>query len=521
MVVADTFFRPDMWIATHGDTPGWPLAMALPGLVGGRFATGNAWCVAISFHIGLLALFFDVARLTVRRFLEFGPGRAALAAWAFVLAALAVELSWTLLPTLLLIEEPQYYVLAAAFLALGVGLIEKRADPGLLAAATLMAITAYLFKTSFVVYAPSYLLVAGWLVFAGSGKWTVDRPAVLRFGTIVLSLAAVVLIWKLVAPPGRCQADTGAMIVRLLSDEPVHGIPFSRFAAEVLSRMTHFVLAWKLPFTLAALAGFALFVRHRVFTPLVLALCGLWLLFYIGVVSGMATCFTASEIEKLASVQRYTRVPLRLTQTAGAFLLLIAVSSYAARFGDLLRSSRALIGGLWIAVAVLGGWQVDRGMRSIHEVEQRTDVDAGFRQRVAAAREDVRLLIAEPAAAGHGARRILYFGPPPNVEMVAADFDGLGSRRGGPLRRLVAESQPLDPPLSERDTIAASLPGFDAIAIVGGPGATLRAIPAIAGALADCRSGTEGYLLIRQASGPAEWRCRPRNASTKADEKTR
>jgi len=56
IVVTDVIFRDDMWVATRGDTPGWALLMAFPGLISGYFSTEDAWAVAIAIHIGLLAL---------------------------------------------------------------------------------------------------------------------------------------------------------------------------------------------------------------------------------------------------------------------------------------------------------------------------------------------------------------------------------------------------------------------------------------------------------------------------------
>lgn len=519
MVVSDAIFRPDMWISTRGYTPGWPLAMALPDLIGGHFATEDAWAASMSLHIGLLALIFDVARLGVRRFLELGPIRTSLAAWAFLLSVMALELSWSAIPTLLLVEEPQYYFLSAGFLAIGVGLIEKRADPALLLAATLTMVAAYLFKSSFLPYAPSYLLMAGYLVFAENGRWAFDRRAAGRFAAIVLAIAAPILLWKLAGPHGRCQADVGAMVSRLMANEPVYGIPFDRFAGLVLNRMTQFALGWKLPVTLAAVAGFALFVRQRFFLPALLALIGLWLLYYTGIVSGMAACFTPTEIEKLASVQRYTRVPLRLFQTLGVVMLMVAALHAFGRletFGRLrswLGTGRSALVGLSLAVSVLGAWQIDRGLHSIRAVEQRSDIRADFKQRVEAARNDVRLLAERPSAMGRSAVRVLYFAPPPTTESVVANFYGLGDRRGGPLRHIDAESRL---PGSSPDPVETvrSLAKFDAIGIVGQPGPGLLAVPAVAAALRGCRAGDAGYLLLRAATETG-WHCVPRQWETR------
>lgn len=509
MVAADAYFQPDMWIATRGDTPGWPLAMALPGFIGGRFFTEDAWAVAMTLHLGLLAMFFDFVRSSVRRFLGFAGGRAALAGWFILLALLAIELSWRLIPTLLLIEEPQYYFLAAAFVALGIGLLEKRVDGDLLCAATLMAIGAYLFKTSFVVYAPSYLLMAAYAVMASRGRWIPDREAVLRIGGASLAIVAAMAIWKFAAPPGRCQSDTLGMVARLVAGEPVYGIPFDVFLGNVFGRMAEFVLAWKLPVTLAALLGFLLFVRLGLFWAAAAAVAMLALFFFAGMVSGMASCFTAEEVEKLASVQRYTRVPMRLVQTCGILLLIVAACGIAARFAPRLLAGRAAAVCLAAAIAVLGAWQVDRGLRAIRLVQERTDFDADFRQRVAGGTNDARLLMSDPA---FGSRerpiRVLFIGPPPAVEQVTANFTGLGRERGEMLRHIDSEYRAAEP---GRNDMATLLALFDAIGIIGEPGPVISTTPAIASAIQGCGPGPVGYLLIRDP-GTTAWRCLPRRA---------
>ena len=508
MVVTDSVYRPDMWIATRGDTPGWPLAMALPGLIGGRFSAETAWAAAIFLHIGLLALFFDIARLVFRRGAAAGLVNASLLAWVFVLAALGIELSWSLFPTLLLVEEPQYYFLAAGFLTVVAGAYLEDRSTALVVAAALMMVAAYLVKMSLVAFVPAFLIAAAFWLWRGGAR--PDRTAVAGIGAIVAALVGIVLIWKIAAPPGRCQADMASMVARLMSNEPVHGTPFAAFAADVGARALDFALAWKFPVTLAALAGIAVFARRRAFWAILAALSALWVLFYAGMVTGMASCFSATEIENLASVQRYTRVPLRLTQTVGVFLLLIAAASAAAplirRVDGRPGTRRVVTVSACLAIAVLAAWQVRQGWSSIDLVRTRTNIDAAFQRSVHATKADVAALAPDGRAAPV---QVLYLTVPPFVERVAANYHGLGSARGEPLRRVVASSYRIDAGPDSADGLRAEVRRMDAVVIAGAPGAAARAVPEIRAALSGCTPGADGYVLVRRAGGRALV-CRPR-----------
>jgi hypothetical protein len=507
IVVADAIYRPDMWIATRGDVPGWPLAMALPSFVSGTFDAPDAWAVAISLHVALLALLYDLARILFRDLAKAGEGAARLAAWVFVLLALGAELTWTLLPELLLIEEPQYFFLAGGFLAVGTGIATQRPGPAL-AASTLLMAAAFVFKTSFVAFAPAYLLSVAYLLFAVGAGWRIDGRRLFALAGIVSALVAVSLAWSWAAPSARCQADTLGIVARLASNEPVHGIPFGRFAADVLARMTEFGLAWKLPVTVAALAGMLAFARTRLFAIIALGVVGTWVAFYAGVVSGMATCFSESEIAQLASVQRYTRVPLRLTQTIGIVLLLAATAHVAGRRPALM-NARPAFAALAAAVVLLGAFQLYRSHQVVRHVALRENIDPAFRLRADASKRDVAILKAMRPAGPENPSRILYFAPRPDVDRVAANYHGLGTRRGDPLRIVTADRAAPTTLWDLPESVISALADSDAVVLLRPPEAELRSIPALAAALDGCSRGEAGYLLLRAESG--EFTCRSRS----------
>lgn len=511
IVVTDVIFNNEMWVATRGDTPGWALLMAFPGLIGGNFYPEDAWTVAIALHIGLLALFYDVVLRSLQKLETFSKINLLLAAWVVVLVLLTLELSWRLVPSLLLIEEPQYYFLAAGFLAIATGVIEKQRDM-LLLAATLFMATAWLFKTSFVVYAPSYFIGAWYLMFSlESGGQLNRRNAVLFISTIAF-LVLLMGLWSLVGDSGRCQANTAEMIMRIFSDAPVlKGLSFSEFASRVFDRITDFVFAWKLPVTIAALIGVVIFARKRVFWIILLSLGGLWLAFYFGLVSGMAACFSDSEISSLASVQRYSRVPLRLTQTIGLFLLLFGVTRYFRNASVFLMSPTLMTVGLMIILIVLGGYQVIRSAGIIKDLETRSNVNPDYRRKIQSAKNDVDLLLGLYGKKTERPVKILYLSIPPHVERVSANFHGLGNRRDAPLRRVLADSYDLKLGGKTYYGLAPSFNNINAIAITGSKENAIKLFSDLRVVLKDCVAGNSGYLIYRMKSG-AGTTCLPRMA---------
>ena len=510
MVATDALYRPEMSLPTVGYTPGWPLAMAFTGFLSGAFAAADAWSAAIAIHLGLLAMLFDLIRAILRKLGRFDDRTADLFAWCILLAALAAELTWTLLPKLLLVEEPQFYFLAAGILALGFGFVSGLIGPAL-AAATLMMTTAYLFKTSFVAYAPAFLLGAAYLICTADGRFSIGRQEIARLSAVIAALVVPIAFWQLSAPPALCHADTGGMVARLLTGAPVHGVPLDRFAADVLKRMAGFAAGWKLPLTLASLFGIALFVHRRIGVVVLVVLTVMWGAFYVGLVGGMAACFSADEIDALASVQRYSRVPLRLTQTVGIIFLVAAAAAFvAARASAHGATNRTTFGAAIALIAVLAAYQAHVGGDVIRHVAERENIDSDFRNRVQSAKRDVALLAAARPS-GDGPLRIMYLTVPPWVEWVAANYHGLGARRGDPARRIVAQAVQITPSRDETTLPLQSLKGLDALVLTGPPGPAVRALPEIAAAIADCPEGDAGRLLIRPAPGAA-FACRPRFA---------
>ncbi|MGB0575391.1 MAG: hypothetical protein ACPGPC_04440 [Alphaproteobacteria bacterium] len=379
-------------------------------------------------------------------------------------------------------------------------------------AVMILVITAWLFKTSLVVYAPSLFLSVGFLLFFSESGGRFNPRNVVLFSGSILFLLAFIALWSSFGVSGCCQANLSGMILRVFSDVPVRGgISFPEFAARVLSSIFNFAITWKMPVTVVALLGCLAFIRHRVFWIILLSVSGFWLALYVGVVSGIAACFTEYEISNLASVQRYSRVPLRLTQTIGVFLLLFATISYFRKSSLVFPNGKVTTLGLIGILIALVSFQGIRSSGIVKNIEVRTNVASAFKQKVWAAKNDVDFLLQVFNDKAGRPIRILYLAKAPFVERVSANFHGLGNRRAENIRRLIADSY--DSAAGSK-TYLGFRPDFaylDAVAITTSAEEAIKLFPSMKSALKNCVAGNSGYLLYRMKPR-AELVCRPRMA---------
>ncbi|MEQ9125902.1 MAG: hypothetical protein RIM80_25445, partial [Alphaproteobacteria bacterium] len=153
------------------------------------------------------------------------------------------------------------------------------------------------------------------------------------------------------------------------------------------------------------------------------------LAFYVGMLGGMAACFSEHEISIFASVQRYTRVPVRLTQTTGLFMALAGAAVFVGMLGERgrLPSAARTTACLAALIAALAAWQVHRGYRSILDVEARANLAEDDRRHIRIAQNDIETVLARFRGVAPEPHMLFYFSSPPHTEPVAAQFAGLGA----------------------------------------------------------------------------------------------
>lgn len=408
-VAAGQLDAPDFVNVMRGYTPGWVLALAYPNLMLGANDGAHAAVMPLLMHVAMLALVHDVvADRLVRAGWRTGP--AAWAGWLCILLALSVEATWKLAPTNLLIEKPQIYALAAClFLALtleGAKAAPRRAGLHL----GLAFAAGYLVKTSMLAFAAPLLLLWLGARTPGAHGYAAWRQALHGGAIMAAVILPVWLTWRLHGAAQDCMANPLMMFGGLWQG----GASLER-ATDLARRFGQaewdYVRGYKFPLTVVAAAGLAAVLAVRRLRLLPLAL-GAYLVLYFGALYAYhLDCFGEYYFQTLNSIDRFTRVPLRVIHLAGLILPLLAIAPRLAGIANGRRVGIALAA----AALSLGGWQAYQLGRSFEAMATRFDATAEQRETVLRMRGESERVAAVVAMRPELGRR---------VQMIAQHSDG-------------------------------------------------------------------------------------------------
>ena len=506
----------------HADYPmGWPLTLVLPAVLAGRFDEGLAAAAPFVMHLALVSLLFDVVCRALEHGLAVPAKRARVLGWLVVLAMLLAEATGKLWPINLLIEPPQVYGLVA-MLAIAVAMLQDEGNRTAFAVSMgVIFASQYLMKMAILTFAPVLAVLAVLLAVHGGAR--VDAGTLgtrlrtgLRFGaTMLIPGALMVLLWRQTGPPASCLTSPVAVLqpdqmALLLSPEAVD--LGRRFTAAVWAYLS----TYKAPLTVLAAAGMAWgFTSRRQYgVPLLVVLYAggyLFALYWYHL-----TCWSDISAHTLYSIERYTRVPVRLFHAVGLLLVVLRTIDLAAsgRFAWLraLFDDRRLFLAAAVTVAVLAAWQVGQVDRTV--VDMATRKDQNMYQPL------VRI---PPDAARIRAMRGNELPPHPRVALIdqewpvdawkIANYYAIGTEFGGPLKdftvihylrwetRAGAEHQEVLP-AEVLDVLA----GVDLVWPVA---LTDRFRDALAPHIADpkCRDNPTAFFLLPQGRAPLSFTC--------------
>ncbi|TAN63608.1 MAG: hypothetical protein EPN20_09355 [Magnetospirillum sp.] len=367
-----------------GYTPGWALVLAFPNLLlGGTFEI-HASVMPFVMHAAFCGLVYDVACHLYQHRRGGNAPEAGLVAWIIVLGLLAVEASWKLVPTHLLIEEPQSYGLAACFLLLLAGLrgvLDWRR--GCIFTALILA-GGYIIKIPILALAGPLALAWAWIGLRQRHQigWT---GLIVHMAALAAPVSAAYLLWRLTGKPESCISDPMAMLGGA-------SLEMER-ALDLAKRMSRYVgeylLGYKFFLTGIGLVGLAIVAASRRIYPLVICLA-LYLAIYFGSLYVYHLyCFGEYYFLNLNSPDRFTRVPLRVIHIVGT--LVVGVEALAVLAGHL-RPNRYKAAGFAL-VALLAGWQVRQMERSLQSMASRFDATPGWLGEVRLFRREADLLV--------------------------------------------------------------------------------------------------------------------------------
>ncbi|MBX9633921.1 MAG: hypothetical protein K2X44_02975, partial [Magnetospirillum sp.] len=341
-----------------------------------------------------------------------------------ILAALAVEASWKLAPTNLLIEKPQIYALAACvFLCVlagerKIGLTRTGLHLGLAFSA------GYLVKVSMLAFAPALALLWAFITLQRYRR----GEKILALAAAAMALAAPVLltlgIWKVIGPSHGCMSDPLAVFASLLggnSDGSARDLLVRFVGAEL-----DYLHAFKLPLTMAAGAGLALTLLSPRLAAIPLALA-LYVALYFGALYAYHLgCFGAYYFQELNSIDRFTRVPLRVLHLTG---LILPALAFAPRLSAC-TVRRGTVAILAVIVLALGARQVQQLNHSFATMANREDSTPEQVAMVRTIRSEAALVSAAVQHRPELARRPLMIAQGSSgYEVVIANYFALGQFR--------------------------------------------------------------------------------------------
>ena len=359
------FNSPSISNMVLGYPPGWPIALAFPNLLWGSFDASRCTAMFVLIHIAALGLVYDVlmAKLSLA---GWSLKSARLGSWCVLLMALTVEATWKLVPTNLLIEEPQTYCLIACVL-LTLAAIDK--DTSLPRTGGLVGVifsVSYLIKVSMLAFSlPLLILWAVPTTLRLRNRW---QQALLGLVALGLPILVVYGVWTVFGPPQGCLSNPLSVIHDFMNDSASADRALDlwhRFSAAELD----YIQTYKYPLTVLAGLGLvtAFFSRHLAMVPI--ALTVYCVLYFGALYIYHLDCFGDYYFKTLNSIDRFTRVPLRLIHLCGLVLPVLALAHcVAAKAGQ-----RGGMIAMALIIVVLGGWQLRQINASFTSTATRID----------------------------------------------------------------------------------------------------------------------------------------------------
>jgi hypothetical protein len=369
-------------------TPGWQLMLLLPWQISGREDFGLSAAAPFVLHVTVIALMYDFVVFRLRHRIDMSRLMAALCGWAFILLFLTAEGMGRLWTYTLLIEQPQIYSYATVLLLIFAAETSPQDRRPLYTAAGVILASAYLYKVAALVFVPAVIGLACLLLFERT-KAVPDR---IRNGVLTGTLLAGPILVAAASWSMAMQSDHCSPLP--LSAEQfakAASLDWRDLAVRFSAAVRDYAASYKLILTAAAALGVATTLyagKYRATLVLVLSSAAYFLLLYLY----HLTCFGPYYFENLASIERFTRVPLQAFHALGLVMLSESALGFFARKNRRGSARRPLsvrsswmAAGLAVAVLVMMGWQARQVDRSVADMTARTY--QGIDPRIAEARQ--------------------------------------------------------------------------------------------------------------------------------------
>ena len=327
----DALFYPGMSYLHPEYPPGWRLLAAYPSFLIGSFNEYHALFLLSIFHFCVLGLVYETTILSFESSTFLSRNKKKLISWLILLLLISVEVTWQLLPTDMLIERPQIYVMVASILLAVIATESKDGYLNLGIQLGLLMAFGYLLKSAMLVFFPSFLIILGYLAFK-------DMRPIRRFPIknlirifsffrvflyAIVPIIFVYLFWSELKTVSRCTSS----VVHLLGWDSFVLITTDnagQLANDFIKAIFEYLIAYKLPITLLALISLFVALRDRKLRIVTLSFFVFFVTYLLALYWNYLIC-SENFNKYLSSLERYVRVPLRTLHLVGLMIGLIMI----------------------------------------------------------------------------------------------------------------------------------------------------------------------------------------------------
>ena len=327
----DALFYPEMSYVHPEYPPGWRLLLAYPSFLRGGFNEYHSLFLLSVMHFSVLGLVYETTILKLESQTFLSGNNKKLISWLILLLLISVEATWKLIPTDMLIERPQIYVIVASTLIAMIAIESRNSHLILGIQLGLLMAFGYLLKSAMLVFVPSLLIILGYLAFTNMPlirrfpyKNLIHIFSFLRFFLYaIVPIIFVYLFWSELKTASRCTSA----VVHLLSWDSFVLITTdnaAQLANDFIKAIFEYLIAYKLPITLFALISLFVALRDPKLRIVTLFLFVFFATYLVALYWNYLIC--SEDFNKyLSSLERYVRVPLRTLHLVGVMVGFIMI----------------------------------------------------------------------------------------------------------------------------------------------------------------------------------------------------
>ena len=382
-------------------TPGWRLLSAYPSLLQGKFNEYHGLFMLSILHFSFLGLVYESIYIILKNRLQASKFDIRILTWAILLLLILAEATWKLIPTDMLVERPQIYLICSCILILVIATELKKYWLILAGSLGILISFGYLIKSSMIVFIPTSLIIASYFIYtqltsfikaSASPKKKLFDSLLLVF-LITVPVVTTYVIWSEFKTTSRCTTS----LIKLLDPELLARISLDKagqLAKDFISAIFKYLINYKLPITLISLISLLCLLSAPKWRVTAIAILSFCVVYGTSLYWNYLMCGDGFN-SYLSSLERYIRIPLRVLHLTGLLFGLILITL---KFKKQLKylfdvnGTRKVLYGIYLAsTALLITGTIFQANSSFKETYQR-DEEPYLKKRVKTIRNELPVL---------------------------------------------------------------------------------------------------------------------------------